>query len=203
MMKWQESSILHRQYGGAFSYTFYWRVPWLFFRTCIPAEPEPAIPSSSCCPLVNLSRPVCENQGVRLDKFVYQTPDYQIRKNDEGNKIIDILKNLGEKRASHYLGVDISTLRKCKKVLFQLYCHYSYPTCDRTLGVPRKQQICRETCLEALQTCSVLSILARNVEIHFPNHKKFSNCELQPPRNAGEAPECWYHKYSGTIFVIT
>ncbi|CAB4004727.1 angiopoietin-1 receptor-like [Paramuricea clavata] len=116
-------------------------------RTCIPAEAEPTLNSSSCYPLVNFTRPFCQNHGINLPNYVYRTPYDQNRKNDDFNKINDGLE----------------------------------------------QTICPESCLESIHVCHKMwEIVERYYTIRYPEKKKLFNCDLQPYRNAGHSPECWY-----------
>ena len=51
-------------------------------RTCIPAKAEPILNSSGCYPLVNFTRPLCQNHGVTLSGLIYRKP-----KNNGGSMI--------------------------------------------------------------------------------------------------------------------
>jgi hypothetical protein len=105
------------------------------YRTCIPAEAEPTLNSSSCYPLVNFTRPSCQNRGITLPNYVYNTPDYQNNRNDQANADYDTSQKLGASKISRFLKVDISTVRKCMQASTILYCHHYYPSCDRTQNV--------------------------------------------------------------------
>jgi hypothetical protein len=164
------------------------------YRTCIPAEAEPILNSSSCYPLVNFSRPFCKNHGITLPNYVYKTPSYQNWKNDEGNKDYDGFLKLGASRISRLFKVDITTVRKCFQLVIIGFCHYVFPSCDRTQSVFKEQKICRESCLEFLHDCHKIGkIFVKYFIIRYPEKAKLYSCELQPYRNAGDSPECWYY----------
>ena len=163
------------------------------YRTCIPAEAEPTLNSSSCYPLVNFTRPFCQNHGINLPNYVYRTPYDQNRKNYDFNKMNDGLVKLGVLKISSLIDVDINTLRKCVQISAILVCRSSFPSCDRTQSVFKEQTICRESCLESIHVCHKMwEIVERYYTIRYPEKKKLFNCELQPYRNAGHSPECWY-----------
>jgi hypothetical protein len=65
------------------------------YRTCIPAEAEPTLNSSSYYPLVNFTRPFCQNHGITLPNYVYGTPYYQNYRNDEINRDYDAAVKIG------------------------------------------------------------------------------------------------------------
>ena len=164
------------------------------YRTCIPAEAEPTLNSSSCYPLVNFSRPFCQNHGITLPNYVYKTPSYQNWKNNEGNKDFDGLERLGVLKLSLFFKVEISTVRKCVQFAIIAYCHHMFPSCDRTQSVFKEQKICRESCLEVMHVChKIWKLFARYITIRSPEKTKLLSCELQPYRNAGDSPECWYY----------
>jgi hypothetical protein len=48
------------------------------YRTCIPAEAEPTLNSSSCYPLVNFTRPFCQNHGITLPNTYLRRPTIRI-----------------------------------------------------------------------------------------------------------------------------
>ena len=127
------------------------------YRTCIPAEAKPTLNSSSCYPLVNFTRPFCQNLGITLPNYVYHTPDNQNEKNDEANADFDILEKANASKISRFFKVDISTVRKCGQALPIWYCHLYFPSCDRTQSVFKEQKICRESYLELthIVTCVV------------------------------------------------
>ena len=163
------------------------------YRTCIPAEAEPTLNSSSCYPLVNFTRPFCQNHGITLPNYVYQTPDYQNNRNDEANADFDGLGKVGASKISRFFKVDISTVRKCMQALPIWYCHLYFPSFDRTQSVFKEQKICRESYLELAHMCGELwEIWERYYIIEYPEEEKLLRCELQPTRNAGDSPECWY-----------
>ena len=163
------------------------------YRTCIPAEAEPTLNSSSCYPLVNFTRPFCQNHGITLPNYVYQTPDYQNNRNDEANTDFDKLRKVGASKISRFFKVDISTIRKCLQDFTIVYCRHFFPSCDRTQSVFKEQKICRESYLELTHMCGKLwEIWERYYIIEYPEEKKLLLGELQPTRNAGDSPECWY-----------
>ncbi|CAB3998513.1 partial [Paramuricea clavata] len=162
-------------------------------RTCIPAEAEPTLNSSSCYPLVNFTRPFCQNHGITLPNYVFQTPKYQNKRNDRANKYYDVLAKISVSKISRYLKVDINTIRKCLQAYPTGYCRYYFPSCDRTQSVFKEQKLCHESCLELTHICGELwKVFERYYAIRHPGRKKPFRCELQPPRNAGDSPECWY-----------
>ena len=180
---------------------------YFWSRRCIPAETEPILNSSSCYPLVNFSRPYCENHGVTLPKYVYMPPHNQTVANYYSNKDQDAIVTIGMRRISSYFHLDVATVKWCHRVFVLIRCHFFFPSCDRTQNVYERQKICRETCLTARQTCYKLWNTFRiAVELKHPGLKikEFFQCELQPYRNAGDSPECWYNdctKSTGNIYV--
>ena len=120
---------------------------------CIPATAEPSLNSSSCYPLVNFTRPFCQNLGVALPSHVYRTPSYQNWKNDEGNKIMDAAENIGISKISQVFAVDVTTIRKCLEVFIIYLCHDFFPSCDRTQSIFMERKICRESCLKMTRIC--------------------------------------------------
>jgi hypothetical protein len=166
------------------------------YRTCIPAKPEPTLNSSSCYPLVNFTRPFCQNHGITLPNYVYQTPDNQNNRNDEANKDYDIFVKLGVSKIRDFLIVDINTVRKCVQAVSIAYCHLYFASCDRTRSVFKEQKICRESCFALSHMCGELwKMIVRYYTISHPEKKKeleLLRCEIQPYRNAGDSPECWY-----------
>ncbi|CAB4007052.1 Tyrosine- kinase transmembrane receptor ROR2, partial [Paramuricea clavata] len=162
-------------------------------RTCIPAEAEPPLNSSSCYPLVNFTRPFCQNHGITLPNYVYDTPYRQNNRNDEGNKDFDEIVKIGVSRISRFSQVDISNVRKCAQAAAKWFCRQYFPSCDRTQSVFKEQKICRESCLVLTRTCGKLwEMFVKYYTIQYPDSKKLYQCELQPYRNAGDSPECWY-----------
>ena len=163
------------------------------YRTCIPAEAEPTLNSSSCYPLVNFTRPFCQNRGITLPNYVYGTPYHQNKKNDIANSDFDRLGKLDESKISRFIKVDISTFRKCVQTYAIVYCRQYFPSCDRTQSVFKEQKTCRESYLELAHMCGKLwEMLVKAYTIEYPEAKKLLLGELQPTRNAGDSPECWY-----------
>ena len=163
------------------------------YRTCIPAEAEPTLNSSSCYPLVNFTRPFCQNHGITFPNYVYGTAYYQNDRNDEINRDYDAAVKIGVSRISRLSNVAISTVRKCAEDVTILYCHHYFPSCDRTQNVYKEQKICHDSCLDLTHMCGKLwEIFVRYYTIKHPGTKKLYRCELQPTRNAGDSPECWY-----------
>ncbi|CAB4014749.1 coadhesin-like isoform X2, partial [Paramuricea clavata] len=164
--------------------------------TCLPAEAEPTLNSSSCYPLVNFTLPACENVGITLPNYVYQTPDFQNNRNDRANMDYDTWDvKIGASKISRFLKVDISTVRKCGQAFAILYCHLYFPSCDRTQSVFKEQKICHESCLHLTRMCGELwEMFVKSYTIRHPKAEetKLLRCELQPTRNAGDSPECWY-----------
>ena len=88
--------------------------------------------------------------------------------------------------------MDVVTVRKCLEVATVMFCRSYFPECDRTQSVVVEKKLCREPCLEVIQICGRMSnALFKSLTIRFPK-KKYS-CELQPCRNAGDSPECYYY----------
>ena len=163
-------------------------------KTCIPAEAEPSLESSSCYPLVNFTRPFCQNFGITLPTYVYVTPADQIWNNYGGNANADAIEKAGASRVSHFVNISVATYRKCLRALFTYYCHRRFPRCDRTQNVVVEQKVCRESCLAMIHICGKMyDVLFKYSELRFPKRKKEYRCELQPYRNAGDSPECYYY----------
>ncbi|XP_028397379.1 uncharacterized protein LOC114521160 [Dendronephthya gigantea] len=79
-------------------------------RTCIPAEAEPMLNSSGCYPLVNFTRPFCQNHGVTLSDYIYKTPDQQSYSNNEYNRVYDRYVKLGAPKISRFFNLDNDTV---------------------------------------------------------------------------------------------
>ena len=166
-----------------------------YSRTCIPAEAEPILNSSGCYPLVNFTRPFCQNHGVTLPNRIFRTPYEQRLYNNHGNNEFDGIFRLGIPKISRYLKVDNDTLIKCLNALVPIACHYKFPSCEGTKSQYKKQNTCRETCLKVFHICGKLSnIVAKvyGIQNRDSESKKFIHCEI-PRRNAGDSPECWYY----------
>ncbi len=160
---------------------------------CIPAEAEPTQSSSSCYPLVNFSRPFCQNHGIILPSYVYNTPERQINRNSEINKDYDYYVMLGASKLSHFFKLDINRFEKCWDNILIFYCRYYFPRCDQTQSVFKRQKICHESCLKLAQICGGLwKLIITTQKIRFPGMTIGLSCELQQYRNAGDSPECWY-----------
>ena len=165
-------------------------------KTCIPAEVEPSLESGSCYPLVNFTRPFCQNHGVTLPNYVYTTPHDQHVSNYESNRDFDAMENFGMSRITNVYGTDVATVRKCLRAGILAFCHYSFPGCDRTQSIVAEQTICRESCLESISMCPKkiyddLYVYAISLD---PRDGKKYRCELQPYRNAGDSPECYFYR---------
>ena len=179
-----------------------------FDRTCIPAEAEPKLNGSLCYPLVNFTHPFCQDHGVALpsyvywDKTKYAVPHIaevagQKDRNHEGNMDYDIYKKLRGSKSYHelmyYYKINNATMEKCRPVFIIWFCRLYFPRCDRTQSVFKEQKLCRETCLQISHTCHKLfNVFLKFYLIQYPDARKFLFCELQPYRNAGDSPECWY-----------
>ena len=164
------------------------------YRTCTPAEAEPILKSSSCYPLVHFKRPFCQNHGIVLSNYVYNTPANQDRRNHDINSNYDRVMKMDVIQISSFFKVNVTTVKKCIKALSLLFCHFYFPRCDGTQSVYRRQYICRESCLELTHICgNIWKMLERYFLLQFPKMAKLVNCELQPYRNAGDSPECWYY----------
>ena len=146
-----------------------------------------------CYPLVNFTRPFCQNHGITLPSYVYKTPRSQSWKNDEGNKDFDGVERFSSFKISAYFDVDITTVRKCLQITATWFCHQYFPSCDGTQSVFMEQKICRESCLELIHICDkAWKLFFTYYTIRFPEEKKFLLCELQPYRYTGDSPECRY-----------
>ena len=168
----------------------------LFYRTCISAEAEPILNSSGCYPLVNFTRPFCENHGVTLSDYIYKTPHKQSYHNDEINKAYDQLVRIGVRKINRMLHLDNETAIKCAHAFVPFICHVYFPSCEGTGNEYKEQKICRETCLDLIRICGwkIWDFVVKAFEIRYsdPESKKLVHCKLQPYRNAGDSPECWY-----------
>ena len=171
------------------------------YRTCVPAEAEPFLNSSSCYPLVNFSRPFCQNHGVTLPSYVYATASEQTHGNEIAH--MDSILNLDPSKASEYFKMDIPFIKKCLKNVIILLCRMYFPSCDSTKNVFRGTKVCRESCLELTSSCGPLwKLFEKYIKARFPNdieRNKRAHCELQPYRNAGDSPECWYYNRHANI----
>ena len=100
---------------------------------------------------------------------------------------------IGAFKISRFLKVDISTVRKCGQAFAILYCHQYFPSCDRTQSVFKEQKMCHESCLHLTRMCGELwEMFVKSYTIRYPEETRLLRCELQPTRNAGDSPECWY-----------
>ena len=140
------------------------------YRTCIPAE-----------------------AGITLPNYVYETPEFQNDRNDEIFWNYNEAVKLCVSRISRFSKVAISAVRKCAQAVTIMYCHNYFPSCDRTQSVYKEQKMCHESCLDLTHMCGKLwEMFVRYYTIEYPGTKKLWRCELQPTRNAGDSPECWY-----------
>jgi hypothetical protein len=114
-------------------------------------------------------------------------------KNNELNKGFSTFETLGLSKLSRFFSMDVVTLRKCLQFAIEIVCRDLFPSCDRTQSVLLEQKICRESCLETTRICSKMYRFLFNyyTEQHPESEKQF-RCELQPYRNAGDSPECYY-----------
>ena len=119
-------------------------------------------------------------------------------RNDECNEEYDKIEKFGVDKASYYFKMNTTSVKKCMQNFGILFCRVYFPSCDRTLSVIKKKKICRKTCEELILTdCGhVIKILLSYYIIRFPERRDaaelYFHCKLQPKRNAGESPECWY-----------
>ena len=142
---------------------------------------------------MNFTRPYCKNLGINLPHYIYRTPEYQIWRNNECNKNYDAFVSLGPSRASHMFKINKTTFEKCSRLFVIFSCRDYFPSCDRTESVIKEQMICRESCLHFTHICSkIYKTMLTYYTIRFPEKKKKYECKLQPYRNAGDSPECWY-----------
>ena len=173
------------------------------YRTCVPAEAEPFLNSSSCYPLVNFSRPFCQNHGVTLPSYVYSTPSEQTDYNNRFYLNFKTYLNLGPSKASEYFRMDILSIKKCMKNVIILMCRFYFPSCDSTKNVFRKTKLCRESCLEFIDSCGpAWKLFEKYIKARYPHNiekNKQAHCELQPYRNSGDSPECWYYNGHANI----
>ena len=153
---------------------------------CIPAEAEPSLESSSCYPLVNFTRPFCQNYGITLPSYVYRAPVDQNSNNDDGNADLISFEKLNASEIYRFINVGAAIYRKCFQAVITYYCLSRFPGCDRTRNVVVEQKVCRESCLEVNDIC-------RKMYEHHYAEKLIYRCELQPYRNAGDSPECYYY----------
>ena len=126
---------------------------YLINRTCSSATVKPSLNSSSCYPLVNFTRPFCQNHGVTLPSFIYAMLSYQNWKNHEVNKYYDAIRRLGFSRIGRILSLDVTTVKKCIQFFTRYLCHDYFPSCDQTQSLFLKQKVCRESCLQLIDIC--------------------------------------------------
>ena len=170
---------------------------FIFFhsRTCVPAEVEPLLNSSECYPLVNFSRPFCQNHGVILSDNIYETPYQQSWYNNYANEQLDKYVRFGVRKMSRLVKVANETVITCVHALLPVLCHNYFPSCEASRGEYKQQKICRETCLNLIRICGKMGEFLAKVYTHIhpePESKKRVRCKLLPYRNAGDSPECWY-----------
>lgn len=147
---------------------------------------------------MNFTRPFCENYGIALPNYVYKTPRHQIRRNKEFNKLNETLERLGESKIIRLLKTSTTTWRRCARFFTTLVCRFDFPSCDRTQSVYKEQKPCRESCLDVRHICrKIWEVFAKVTTIRRrkAKTKKLVKCELQPYRNAGDSPECWYDDF--------
>ncbi|XP_028399013.1 uncharacterized protein LOC114522511 [Dendronephthya gigantea] len=174
-------------------------------RTCIPAEAEPLLNSSGCYPLVNFTRPFCQNHGVTLSDYTYRRPYKQRQFNDQVNKEYEQYVRLGLPKIGKLLNVDNDAVIKCVHALVPLLCHFYFPSCEGTRSKYKEQKICRKTCLNLIHTCDkIWDFFVKAYTIKYSNTKtrKLVQCKLQPYRNAGDSPECWYADLEDSAVTI-
>ena len=137
-----------------------------------------------------------------MPKYLYMTPENQTLRNRDANIDYEKFVGLGFTVISSRLQIDIATLRRCDLIFKRaIVCHHLFPWCDRSQSVYKEQKVCRETCLNAMRICYKLwkpaeaIMVAKNPELRL---KKLFRCELQPYRNAGDSPECWYDDFTNS-----
>ena len=124
---------------------------------------------------------------------VYSTPANQIKKNEDLNSKYDVYVDIGAEGISLLIAVNVTTVKKCINAMSIISCHYLFPSCDSTRSVFKRQYICRETCLEAMQICGkIWEMLEEKYVMKSSKAKNRLHCHSQPYRNAGDSPECWY-----------
>ncbi|XP_028414636.1 plasminogen-like [Dendronephthya gigantea] len=154
---------------------------------------------------MNFTRPFCQNHGVILSDYIYETPYKQRWYNDYLNREYDRYVRLGVPKMSRFFKVDNDMVIKCVHASVPLLCHYHFPSCEATRAVYKEQTICRETCLNLIRICGeIWDYFAKAYTHKHPDQqsKKRVLCELQPYRNAGESPECWYSDLENSTVAI-
>ena len=142
---------------------------------------------------MNFTRPFCQNHGVTLPSYVYAIPSYQTWKNHEANKYFDAIRRLGFSKIGSILSLDVTTIKKCVPFFFRYLCHAYFPSCDQTQSTFLKQEVCRESCFKLIEICGKFyEVLSTFPATRFPKLKNKYRCKVQPYRNAGDSPECYY-----------
>ncbi|XP_028416142.1 plasminogen-like, partial [Dendronephthya gigantea] len=120
------------------------------------------------------------------------------------------LERLGELKISLYSKISVTKVRICIPILNIYLCHLFFPSCDRTQSVYKEKAACRETRVNVYHLCDYVSIretFKKYFSIRWsgatPERKKFILGDLQPVRNAGDSPECWYTEFRNTTDRLT
>ncbi|XP_028397248.1 uncharacterized protein LOC114521061 [Dendronephthya gigantea] len=170
-------------------------------RTCIPAAAEPLLNSSGCYPLINFTWLFCQNHGVSLSDYIYKTPLKQSRSIEYVNNLHNQYLSLGVSKISRFFNVDTSAVIKCWHAYVPCMCRIHFPLCEGTESKYKKQKLCRETWLSVTRICGkITDFVAKVSEIKnlTAMSKQFIFGELQPYRNAGDSPECWYRDFENS-----
>ena len=85
---------------------------------------------------------------------------------------------------------------KCLLVVKDLLCHYYFPSCDESLGMPTKRRICSSSCDYLVQVaCEKEMVKIRDVS-SLKVYMDILDCSspIFDSANGGNAPECyqWY-----------
>ena len=129
---------------------------------------------------------------------MYKTPGGQRFRNEGINRTYDAIFRLGVPKMSKIFKVDNDTVIKCAHAGVPFACQYHFPSCDGTQSEYKERKICRETCLNFIHICGrIWDVIAKLFVFKHPDpeSKKLLHCELQPYRNAGDSPECWYSDF--------
>ena len=131
-----------------------------------------------------------------MSDYIYKTSVKQGYRNDDSNKLYDQLVRLGVRKINRIFHVDNETAMKCVYAFVPIMCHVYFPSCEGTKSEYKEQKICRETCLDLIRICGwkIWNFVVK-LFINFnpdPERENFIRCKIQPFRNAGDSPECWY-----------
>ena len=137
-----------------------------------------------CHPLIKLNNSFCEHYGFKLDSYVNVSVDYQQYWND--------YLWYSQKQYEQLVQPKFRSVpQECWYQARYFSCYFTFPSCDRTTSVLIPKKICKESCLGFFNECATFVKTWRDAYLSTnPDKEALASCLEQPPRNAGDSPEC-------------